>query len=93
MALAALGLPSTHSASLGEPHNLVDLRCPEATKPQMSGKSREDIVLLLKPTIKSQALVDNVDAMDVWDRLSGIQWKRPISQEHTEYLKSVLKDE
>lgn len=91
LALAALGLPSTHSASLGQPHNLVPQRRPSVTLPER-GSSFGKIVLPLKATIKSQALRDGVDALEVWDTLKGINLQN-ISLEHITYLELVLKDE
>jgi len=91
LALAALGLPSTHSASLGQPHNLVLQTRPRATLPER-GSSFGKTVLPLKATIKSQALRDGVDALEVWDTLKGINLQN-ISLEHLNYLESVLKEE
>lgn len=53
LALVALGLPSTHSASLGQPHNLVLQRRPMATLPEQRGSSFGKTVLPMKATIKS----------------------------------------
>jgi len=91
LALAALGLPSTHSASLGQPHNLVPQRRPSVTLPER-GSSFGKTVLPLKATIKSQALRDGEDALEVWDTLKGINLQN-ISLEHITYLELVLKDE
>eukprot|EP00542_Grammatophora_oceanica_P002130 CAMPEP_0194058562 /NCGR_PEP_ID=MMETSP0009_2-20130614/66619_1 /TAXON_ID=210454 /ORGANISM="Grammatophora oceanica, Strain CCMP 410" /LENGTH=97 /DNA_ID=CAMNT_0038708765 /DNA_START=1 /DNA_END=294 /DNA_ORIENTATION=+ len=70
--MAALGLPSTHFASLGLPHNLVPAKLPEPTPGQDATPDHDQIVFPLRPTIRSQALKPGVDPMDVWHRLKGI---------------------
>merc|ERR1712194_562018 len=61
--LAALGLPSTHWASLGLPHTLVDLMPSSASNAR---STRKGIELPLKSTLQLPTLMPGVDVLDMW---------------------------
>ena len=84
LALAALGLPSTHWASLGQPHHLVSNNLPllQAGRDGSGGSIEESIVFPLKATIRSRALKDDIDTMVVWKELAGVNLHRPLSSSH-----------
>lgn len=92
LALAALGLPSTHSASLGQPHHLVPMIPPKETE-AVTATNYKLLVLPLKPTIRSVALKDEIDPMDVWHHFHGVDLQQSLSKESRTLLASVIKDE
>merc|ERR1719203_2007825 len=67
--MAALGLPSTHWASLGIPHTLVKA---ELLRPTAAVKS----------TLRPVTLAAGVDVMDMWKRLQGLDWMKPLPHVH-----------
>lgn len=77
--LAALGLPSTHSASIGLPHTLV---APQLCEETNAGNDQ----LALKATIQPVTLAAGVDIMSMWRALRDADWNRPLPA----HLRSLL---
>jgi len=73
--MAALGLPSTHWASLGLPHNLVAPRLQE--KVVANGRGA-DVTLPMVSTLQPVTLADGVKVEDVWRQLSTADWSKPL---------------
>lgn len=76
--LAALGLPSTHWASLGLPHMLLGSG-PEKDEPsketnRVKGGWELPVVASLQP----RPLVDNVVVADMWKKLQAAPWDKPL---------------
>mmetsp|Transcript_17647 Transcript_17647/g.41501 ORF Transcript_17647/g.41501 Transcript_17647/m.41501 type:complete len:230 (-) Transcript_17647:185-874(-) len=91
--LAASGLPSTHWASLGQPHNLVPPKTPKETagrEDSSSGSNEDDIVFPLRPTIGSVALEAHISPMDVWDQIENVKPNKPLPVELVEFLKNAV---
>lgn len=76
--LAALGLPSTHSASLGVPHSLVKLEPSQATMTRCFSKK---FCLSIRPFIHFVSLRDGVDMEEMWTLLKGHPWGSALSAE------------
>jgi len=92
MRLAALGLPSTHWASLGIRHHLVSPQLPAPTVAS-NGNTNEDAQLPLKSSIQLASLRPGVNVADVWDRLKGCDWDSPLPDEVREYLSGILTED
>lgn len=91
--LAATGLPSTHWASLGQPHNLVPPRTPQATTVREEDESDDTngIIFPLRPTVRSTALASHVkDPLEVWKRIETIKPDQPFPEDVIEFLESVV---
>ena len=95
MALAALGLPSTHWASLGLPHNIqgAALVPPQAVPASRDFPCRASLVFPMNATIQSRALKDDVDPMDMWNKLQHLDLMKPMPADVVELLKNSLKEE
>eukprot|EP00411_Alexandrium_monilatum_P102678 CAMPEP_0175784934 /NCGR_PEP_ID=MMETSP0097-20121207/79070_1 /TAXON_ID=311494 /ORGANISM="Alexandrium monilatum, Strain CCMP3105" /LENGTH=324 /DNA_ID=CAMNT_0017095833 /DNA_START=96 /DNA_END=1067 /DNA_ORIENTATION=+ len=77
MRLAALGLPSTHWASLGIPHTLV---APEPCTASAPSEQRGKIALPLKATIRPASLQpEGRDVSEFWAALQTCGWEAPMS--------------
>lgn len=87
--LAALGLPSTHWASLGFPHTLSALKPPEGLG---GGMTRYGIVLPLRPCIQNQTLVESADPEELWRRLGPLRWMEPLPAEAKRLLEASIDD-
>jgi hypothetical protein len=90
--LAALGLPSTHWASLGLPHPLLgdNPAPPVATE---ATKEKEGVQLPLRPAVRPLPLVDGVSFEDLWRSLGRADWKKPLPQNLKEELERSIRDE
>merc|ERR1712178_399173 len=86
--LAALGLPSTHWASLGVPHNLVT---PEPCKPTPAS-AFGGICLPARAAIRQASLREGVEAADMWTRLEGLAWDSPMPAELRQSVEASLTD-
>lgn len=80
--LAALGLPSTHWASLGTPHNLV---APEPCKPT-TACALGGICLPARASIHQYSLREGVEVAEMWSRLNGIDWNSPMPVELRQFV-------
>lgn len=85
--LAALGLPSTHWASLGFPHSLSGLTPPRG---QGGGLTRYGVVLPLRASIRNQTLADGADPEELWSRLGPLRWMEPLPSDAKELLEASL---
>jgi len=71
LCLAALGRPSTHWASLGNPHHEEEFNRPDDV--EASGSyDHEKVHFPLKREIQSQALVPGADTGELWQKLGSI---------------------
>jgi len=90
--LAALGLPSTHWASLGLPHTLLgDSPAPPLATEAIKNKS--GVQLPLRPAVRPLPLVDGVYFEDLWRSLGRADWKKPLPQNLKDELERSIKDE
>lgn len=85
--LAALGLPSTHWASLGLPHMLVNIEMSAASKARKTDKGVE---LPLKPTLQVPTLLPGVNVLDMWQHFQKSDWEKALSSDMTELLERSL---
>lgn len=76
MRLAALGLPSTHWASLGVPHSLVNIQPSAPTCAQDTG--RDGLALPLKSTMRPVTLAPGVQIEDMWKHFRAPDWEKPL---------------
>lgn len=90
--LAAFGLPSTHWASLGQPHELSDLREPEPVEAAGS-LNREEVRLPLRPSIRSRALTDGADLGELRRQLQAHKWMEPLPRDLCFLLEQSIRDE
>merc|ERR1712039_381126 len=74
--MAALGLPSTHWASIGLPHTLVKPTLPSSTALVVTDDA---VNLPLRRTLKPVTLLAHVNVLDMWTQL-----------EHADSMKSCL---
>jgi hypothetical protein len=94
VALSALGLPSTHWASLGKPRGGSSTGAPP--KPVEGMDFRGDsaaIIFPMKSTIRSYALKPGVDQMKVWHKLEGLDLDNPLPESTLQFLDASIKDE
>merc|ERR1712157_159537 len=84
--LAALGLPSTHWASLGTPHTLVK---PQACKSTAGGK----VGFPLKSSIHPVSLREEADIAEMWKRLECCDWESPLPADLREFLEGALTED
>lgn len=90
--MAALGLPSTHWASLGCPHYLVSHDLPEATEAKDNHLDGNQVRLPLKPTLHPQPVRDGVE-IELETRKALAAWDVPLSAELSEWLRETIKPE
>lgn len=90
--MAALGLPSTHWASLGIPHTLVDIKPSQATKARPSHKGVE---LPLKWSLKLPSLMPGVDVPDMWRHFQNSDFEKTVLEDMKEIvdLEKMLRPE
>ena len=97
MRLAALGLPSTHWASLALPHELLledhgtAHRCSAVSAAPAA--EHDDVLLPLRQSIRPRALREGVDAEMVWERLATAPWMEPLPTELAQLLEDSISDE
>lgn len=91
MRLAALGLPSTHWASLGIPHTLVAPKLCPATPASGTGKNN-DISLPMRSSLHPVSLRDDVDIAEMWRRLQGYDFNRPLPAELQALVEASLSE-
>jgi hypothetical protein len=90
--LAALGLPSTHWASLALPHELSELCQPNAV--QAAGSAdHEKVHFPLRREIQSRALVTGANMNTLWSRLRAQDWFLPLPAEEKALLEASISDE
>jgi len=90
--LAALGLPSTHWASLAMPHELSELTQPAGV--EAAGAADHDSVRFpLHFSIRSQALRKDADLNELWRRLTAPDWFSPLPADLKDLLEASITDE
>eukprot|EP00927_Polykrikos_kofoidii_P073430 TRINITY_DN69469_c0_g1_i1.p1 TRINITY_DN69469_c0_g1~~TRINITY_DN69469_c0_g1_i1.p1 ORF type:complete len:450 (+),score=67.70 TRINITY_DN69469_c0_g1_i1:66-1352(+) len=91
--LAALGLPSTHWASLALPHELSDL-CRDDPVDAVGAADHEGIRFPLRRSIRSQALDAKADPEEIWRRLQApaSDWFAPLAEETKAFLEASISD-
>lgn len=90
--LAALGLPSTHWASLGLPHMLLAAE-PTIDSPSVAKEEKGGWELPLRASLQPVPLVDGADVAEMWRRLQKIPWGKPLSLELAEMLERSIRQE
>eukprot|EP00670_Eutreptiella_braarudii_P012130 CAMPEP_0174341952 /NCGR_PEP_ID=MMETSP0810-20121108/25804_1 /TAXON_ID=73025 ORGANISM="Eutreptiella gymnastica-like, Strain CCMP1594" /NCGR_SAMPLE_ID=MMETSP0810 /ASSEMBLY_ACC=CAM_ASM_000659 /LENGTH=468 /DNA_ID=CAMNT_0015463859 /DNA_START=18 /DNA_END=1426 /DNA_ORIENTATION=+ len=90
--LAALGLPSTHWASLALPHELSGLARLGPVAAQGAAKP-EAVRLPLRASIRPQTLVADADFDALWELLKDARWEAPLPEELRALLEKSIKDE
>lgn len=84
--LAALGLPSTHSASQGMPHHLVPCKRPEGLGAGEAGDK-----LPVRGMCALASLASGISADQVWEAgLGSGDWKHSVGQEKVALLEAFV---
>mmetsp|Transcript_147806 Transcript_147806/g.275494 ORF Transcript_147806/g.275494 Transcript_147806/m.275494 type:complete len:479 (-) Transcript_147806:90-1526(-) len=74
--LCALGLPSTHWASLGFPHSMLGgVRLPLLRTISIAGQA-----LALRPTLEGKPLSEGTSAHSAWTQFAEASWKKPLEK-------------
>lgn len=90
--LAALGLPSTHWASLALPHELSDLRRPVSVSSH--GNTNPELVRFpLCASIQSQVLTKDADSDALWQHLTSPDWFSSLPADLAQLLENSIADE
>lgn len=87
--LAALGLPSTHWASLGIPHTLVK---PSPCEPTAAVRAGSSVVLPARASVCLSSLRDGVSVAQMWSRLQDTDWNASMSAEMREFVEESLSE-
>jgi len=87
MRLAALGLPSTHWASLGIPHYLVQQ---SYWTPTQLAEQNGEVVFPAKSAVQLATLRDGCSVAAMWQLIAGVPWKKPLPQELRKKLEQCL---
>lgn len=90
--LAALGLPSTHWASLGLPHELSALKRPLIAEAKGS-EHHNEVHLPLRSNIRSVALTDSADVEELWHSLQDLPWMEPLPADAKLLLENSIRPE
>jgi len=73
--MAALGLPSTHWASLGLPHTLVT----PCLQPKVDAEGDGiDVTLPMVSTLRPVTLADGVQVQEMWQQLAAADWSKRL---------------
>lgn len=75
--LAALGLPSTHWASLGFPHTMLGAG-PAPDEPSKARKDKAGIALPLRASLRPQPLAAGAEPAEMWRQLRAAPWAKPL---------------
>lgn len=79
MRLAALGLPSTHWASLGLPHNPSWTSIRSRAAPTQAQLQKDGVALPLKSSLRPVTLVDSADFDALWKAFGKLPWMNRLS--------------
>lgn len=90
--LAALGLPSTHWASLAQPHELSSLSRPAAVCAVRSS-CHDNIHFPLHEEVRSRALTADADIDELWRRLGAADWSSRLPEEDSLFLEASICEE
>lgn len=92
--IVALGLPSTHWASLGMPHSVLG-KGPEHTAVTPAEKTKAGLCLPLRPSLRPLPLAPNAldKAPDLLDRLRAFKWDEPLPDDLRETLEASICDD
>jgi hypothetical protein len=90
--LAALGLPSTHWASLALPHELSAMIRASAVE-AVGASDYEKVRFPLNREVRSQALAPDANVNDLWEKLCTPDWFAPLPAELKELLEASINDE
>lgn len=80
MRMAALGLPSTHWASLGLPHKDKFVRTELSESTPASSSKEKGVALPLKASLRPVTLAPGVDLQEMWDLFATPDWKAPLPE-------------
>jgi len=86
--LAALGLPSTHWASLGLPHNLVAPSLPDPVK----ASKRGDATLPMIATMEPVTLAAGKKSKDMWRKFQSANWSKPLPAAELRELEECIRE-
>jgi len=85
--MAVLGLPSTHWASLGLPHNLVA----PLLQPKVMAEGRgANVTLPMLSTLRPVTLADGMHVEEVWQQLATADWSKPLPTHLLEVLERSI---
>merc|ERR1711988_1361117 len=87
---AALGLPSTHWASLGLPHTLVDIQLATSSSARSTSKGVE---LPLRPTLRLPTLLPGVDVLGMWKHFQKSDWEKDLPPDMIDLLERSINPE
>lgn len=87
--LAALGLPSTHWASLGIPHDLVVKGRAQQPEPTVASSSC-GVVLPMRPTLRPVTLAEGITSDAMWQQFAAADWERPLPAPLARLLESSI---
>lgn len=90
--LAALGLPSTHWASLALPHELSDLTRPLPVS-AVPSPNHEHVHFPLRGSIRSQALKETANVDILWKHFKDPDWFASLSDELKLLLEESIEDD
>lgn len=90
--LCALGLPSTHWASLGLPHSLLGAGPgPDSATDGKLAKGGKTIPL--RASLQPRPLVDGAKVADMWKRLQSASWAQPLPPDLVAFLERSIREE
>jgi len=84
--LAALGLPSTHWASLGLPHNLVAPNLPDPVTASKRGDAKIPMISALEPV----TLAAGKKTKDMWNKFKSADWSKPLPASELRELEECI---
>lgn len=91
--MAALGLPSTHWASLGLPHNSSWAGIMSRDAPTQAQSQKDGVSLPLKSSLRPVPLAGGVDFDEIWEALGKCPWMKPLSPDLRALLDRSISDE
>mmetsp|Transcript_130425 Transcript_130425/g.260216 ORF Transcript_130425/g.260216 Transcript_130425/m.260216 type:complete len:454 (-) Transcript_130425:121-1482(-) len=90
--LAALGLPSTHWASLALPHELSSLSRPPVVC-AVGSNCHDNIHFPLRQEVRSSALTADASVEELWHRLGAADWSSRLPEEDSLFLEASISEE
>jgi len=91
--LAALGLPSTHWASLGLPHSLLGPGPPRDEALKECKRAKVGWELPLRASIQPRPLVQGMPVAEMWRRFEAVPWDKPLPSDLARCLERSIRDE
>lgn len=88
--LAALGLPSTHWASLGLPHTIVNIK---PVEPTVVRHTQKGVALPLRSSLQPATLAPGVSVEQMWQQFMRPDWEKPLPKHLRDLLLKSLTEE